>query len=70
MTHSLSFPAERREGKGTHPRRVCGAKRVFRRADARLMGRSGLNRLWRFLNALNPSDRFAILAGDDTLSAP
>jgi len=41
------IPGEDREairGKGTHPRRVCGAKRFFCRADARLMPARGASR--------------------------
>jgi hypothetical protein len=49
----VSFPAERTEGKETHPRRVCGAESFSWRATTRLM-------------APLPSDRFAILAGDET----
>ena len=61
----MSFPAERSEGKGNHPRRVCGANEflgapVYPRArDARPGAR--------LIDPL-PSLCFATFAGDDTLN--
>ena len=54
--HSVSFPAERSEEKGTDPRGIRRAKRFYWRADARLMGPL-------------PSLCGAKLAGDDKAGA-